>query len=92
MYGNPSVLVLDEPNSNLDDAGEKGLIQAISSIRAAGKTLFLITHRTNILGAADRLMVLKEGRIEHFGPRDGVLEVLKAEQVARSVTGSTPKK
>ncbi|NTU54351.1 MAG: type I secretion system permease/ATPase [Chlorobiaceae bacterium] len=87
MYGNPSVLVLDEPNSNLDDAGEKALVQAVVQLKTAGKTVFLITHRLNILGAADRVLALKEGRIEHFGPRDGVLEVMNAQQAARkSVT------
>lgn len=90
IYGNPSVIVLDEPNSNLDDAGEKALVQAVSQLKSAGKTVFLITHRQNILGAADRLMVLKEGRIEHFGPRDGVLDVINAGQAARSVSVPAP--
>ncbi|NTW53174.1 MAG: type I secretion system permease/ATPase [Chlorobaculum sp.] len=83
MYGNPSVLVLDEPNSNLDDAGERALAQAVGQLKASGKTVFLITHRLNILGAADRVLALRDGRIEHFGPRDGVLEVLNAEQAAK---------
>jgi ATP-binding cassette subfamily C exporter for protease/lipase len=84
MYGNPSVLVLDEPNSNLDDAGERALAQAVGQLKASGKTVFLITHRLNILGAADRVLALRDGRIEHFGPRDGVLEVLNAGQAKRS--------
>ena len=83
IYGNPSVLVLDEPNSNLDDAGERALAQAVGQLKASGKTVFLITHRLNILGAADRVLALRDGRIQHFGPRDGVLEVLNAEQAAK---------
>jgi ATP-binding cassette subfamily C exporter for protease/lipase len=84
LYGNPSVLVLDEPNSNLDDAGEKALVETLRQLKTSGKTVFLITHRLNILGAVDRILVLKEGRIEHYGPRDGVLEVLNAQKGAKS--------
>jgi len=84
LYGNPSVLVLDEPNSNLDDAGEKALVETLRQLKASGKTVFLITHRLNILGAVDRIVVLKDGRIEHYGPRDGVLEVMNAQRGAKS--------
>jgi ATP-binding cassette subfamily C exporter for protease/lipase len=83
MYGNPAVVVLDEPNSNLDDVGERALSQAVGQLKASGKTVFLITHRLNILGAADRVLSLRDGRIEHFGPRDGVLEVLNTQQTAK---------
>ena len=92
LYGNPSVVVLDEPNSNLDDAGEKALVQVLGQLKASGKVVVLITHRLNILGAADRLMVLKDGRIEHFGPRDGVLEVLNAQKAtAKASSRPAPK-
>ncbi len=84
MYGNPSVLVLDEPNSHLDDAGERALAQAVSQLKQSGKTVFLITHRLNILGAADKILALRDGRIEHHGPRDGVLEVLNAQRTAKN--------
>ncbi|TNJ36559.1 type I secretion system permease/ATPase [Chlorobaculum thiosulfatiphilum] len=89
MYGNPSVLVLDEPNSNLDDAGEKALAQAIGQLKQSGKTVFLITHRLNILGAADRVLALRDGKIEHFGPREGVLEVVNAQEAARNGNAQT---
>lgn len=68
MYGEPSLVVLDEPNSNLDDAGEVALIQAIQNLKAAGKTVFLITHRMNIIDAADVILVLRDGAIHHCGP------------------------
>jgi ATP-binding cassette subfamily C exporter for protease/lipase len=79
LYGNPSVIVLDEPNANLDDAGERSLLSAVRELKELGKTVFLITHRMNILEVVDRLVVLKDGRIEHYGPRDGVLDVMRAQ-------------
>ncbi|MBN1928504.1 MAG: type I secretion system permease/ATPase [Chlorobiaceae bacterium] len=90
LYGSPSVVVLDEPNSNLDDAGEKALVQVLNDLKTSGKAVVLITHRMNILGAADRLMALRDGRIEHFGPRDGVLEVLNARKAAAGSAPSVP--
>jgi ATP-binding cassette subfamily C exporter for protease/lipase len=90
MYGNPSVLVLDEPNSNLDDAGEKALVETLHQLKASGKTVFLITHRLNILGAVDRVLALKEGRIEHYGLRDGVLEVMNAQKGAKGNAQQVP--
>jgi ATP-binding cassette subfamily C exporter for protease/lipase len=84
LYGNPSVIVLDEPNSNLDDAGERSLVQAVNDLKANGKTVFLITHRLNILSSADRILAMKEGLIEHYGPRDGVLEVMQAQAAQRA--------
>lgn len=68
MYGEPSLVVLDEPNSNLDDAGETALVAALKDLKAAGKTVFLITHRLNIIGAADAVLVLRDGAIRHLGP------------------------
>lgn len=84
LYGNPAIVVLDEPNSNLDDAGERALVQAVTDLKKRGSTLFLVTHRLNILAAVDKLIVMKGGRIEHYGQRDGVLEVMKAQQVSAS--------
>jgi ATP-binding cassette subfamily C exporter for protease/lipase len=83
MYGNPQIMVLDEPNANLDDIGEKALAMAIQTMKQEGKTVVLITHRMNILSIADQLMVLKEGKIMHFGARDEVLKSLQAEKSAQ---------
>ncbi|NTW68956.1 MAG: type I secretion system permease/ATPase [Chlorobiaceae bacterium] len=77
IYGNPAILVLDEPNANLDDAGERSLLQAVGDMKAAGKTVILITHRPSILGAADLVVLMKGGRIDLCGPRDEVIAAMR---------------
>lgn len=77
MYGDPSVVVLDEPNSNLDDVGEAALVKAVQELKAQGKTVFLITHRTHIVGVADRILVLRDGSIQIYGTRDEVIAALQ---------------
>lgn len=77
MYGNPAILVLDEPNANLDDAGERSLHDAVVDMRKAGKTVILITHRPSVLGIADLLVVMQGGKIIRCGPRDEVLAALR---------------
>jgi ATP-binding cassette, subfamily C, bacterial exporter for protease/lipase len=81
IYGNPMVIVLDEPNANLDDVGERALVQAISDFKAQGKTIFLITHRLNILEVADHLLVLNEGSVSHYGLRDDVVLAIREAQL-----------
>jgi len=76
MYGNPEIVVLDEPNANLDDAGERSLLEAVADLRRSNKTVILITHRPSILGAADLLVVMRDGRILHCGSRNDVLAAL----------------
>lgn len=63
MLGDPQVVVLDEPNANLDDAGEAALIRAVQDLRSRGKTVFMIVHQKHLLAVADRLLVLDNGRI-----------------------------
>lgn len=82
LYGDPTLVVLDEPNANLDDAGEAALLQAILGLKARGKTVFLISHRSGILQCADRLLVLVAGRIEQLGPRAEVMARLAMPAVA----------
>lgn len=77
IYGNPKLLVLDEPNSNLDDQGERELVSALQRIKALGCTIIIISHRTMVLSAVDKVLVLKEGTIAGFGPRDQVLNQLR---------------
>lgn len=76
LYGDPCLLVLDEPNSNLDDAGEVALANAIKALKEKGKTVVLITHRTNLIGLADKMLVLRDGAQQLFGPRDQVIAAL----------------
>lgn len=76
LYGEPSLVVLDEPNSNLDDAGEAALVKAISELRANGTTVIVVTHRPNVLAVVDKLLVLQDGTQKLFGPRDAVLKAL----------------
>lgn len=77
MYGNPRFVVLDEPNANLDEAGEAALLAAVRDMKERGTTVFLITHRTNIIGVTDLLLVLKDGSISLFGPTQDVLASLR---------------
>jgi ATP-binding cassette, subfamily C, bacterial exporter for protease/lipase len=77
MYGDPSLIVLDEPNSNLDDVGEQALVQAILDLRRRGKTIVLITHRTNVIGVTNKLLLLRDGMGQLFGPTNEVLAALQ---------------
>lgn len=78
LYGDPKIIVLDEPNSNLDDQGEFALAMAINTLKQAGTTIFLITHRPGILARMDKILFLKDGLVAAFGPRDAVLQALSA--------------
>ncbi|MGF7136358.1 ATP-binding cassette subfamily C exporter for protease/lipase [Paraburkholderia sp. EB58] len=77
LYGDPALIVLDEPNSNLDEIGEAALKLAIESLRTAGRTVVLITHRTSIIAATTKLMLLVEGHLRLFGPTPHVLAALQ---------------
>lgn len=76
MYGTPSLVVLDEPNSNLDTVGEAALASAIAQLKAQGTTVVLVTHRSSVLAQADKLLVLNEGRLQAFGASQDVLKAL----------------
>ena len=77
LYRDPVMVVLDEPNSNLDDVGEQALVRAVLELKAQGSTVIVITHRTNIVSVVDRLMVLRDGALQMFGPRNEVLAALQ---------------
>jgi ATP-binding cassette subfamily C exporter for protease/lipase len=79
VYGDPALIVLDEPNANLDDVGEAALMNTVAQLKAKGKTVFLITHRGNALNAADWLLLLRDGELVASGPRDAVLAGLQAQ-------------
>lgn len=87
LYGNPSLIVLDEPNSNLDDIGEIALTQAIIRLRQLRKTVILISHRPSIIRETSKLLVLRDGMVSAFGPTDQVLKDLaqfKAQQESQA--------
>ncbi len=96
MYGNPKLIVLDEPNANLDDAGETALYNAIQELKAQGKTVFVITHRPGAVAVADRILILLDGQVQMEGPRDTVMASIRAAQQQAATpppahaTGSNP--
>ena len=84
LYGDPRLIVLDEPNSNLDEVGERALAAALRVLKARGATVFVITHRTSILDQLDRLLVLRDGAIALYGPRELVIAELNKQQHAQA--------
>jgi len=77
LYGDPPLLVLDEPNANLDTNGDNALTAAIAGCRKRGKTVIVMTHRPSAIAAVDMLLMLNDGRLEEFGPKSNVLVALK---------------
>jgi ATP-binding cassette, subfamily C, bacterial len=88
LYGDPAILILDEPNSNLDNDGSNALNQAIRTAKARGASVLIMAHRPAAIQECDLLLVLNEGAAAAFGPRDAVLRdtVKNAEEIARSAT------
>ncbi len=79
IYDEPSLIVLDEPNANLDDLGEAALVSTVQQLRDKGKTIFLITHRPNALSCADQVMILANGEVSIMGPKQMVMDRLVAQ-------------
>lgn len=82
LYGEPRFLVLDEPNANLDIEGEEALVEALREQQPRGATVVMVTHRLNLVALADYVLVLREGAVEMFGPRDEVLARLRGPRPA----------
>lgn len=76
FYGDPVLIVLDEPNSNLDDQGELALAMGVRTMKDLGITMFLITHRPGILAQVDKILLMRDGQVLLYGPRDAVLAKL----------------
>lgn len=92
VYGNPRLIVLDEPNSNLDEVGERALGVALQKMKETGATVFIISHRPNVLSRLDRIMVLNSGAMTMYGPRDQVIAELAQQQAKAQAQaqGQTP--
>ena len=78
LYGDPALIVLDEPNSNLDDQGEAALAETLRRLKAEKRTVVIITHRMSTLAVADSILVMHEGTVKLHGPRDQVLAALRS--------------
>ncbi|MEX5503590.1 type I secretion system permease/ATPase [Pseudomonas putida] len=81
LYGEPNLVVLDEPNANLDDVGEKALVDALAELKARGATVILISHRPNVLCAVDKILMLRDGAVHMLGSRDEVFAALRKASV-----------
>ena len=84
LYGWPSIVILDEPNANLDSDGEAALLNAINTLRQRGTTTIIITHKINVLAVVDKIMVLKGGSLQMYGPRDEVMAQMSAPRIVKS--------
>jgi ATP-binding cassette subfamily C exporter for protease/lipase len=80
MYGDPSLLVLDEPNSNLDEIGEQALLNAVLDLRQRGKTIVMITHRPNVINVTTKLLLMRDGAVNMFGPTPQIMASLAQAQ------------
>lgn len=88
FYGRPRLVVLDEPNSSLDEQGEAILLNALKVLKSRGVTVVFITHRLNLLAAADQMLILKDGSVAAFGPRDEVLNALRTQANAAAAAAA----
>jgi ABC-type protease/lipase transport system fused ATPase/permease subunit len=91
LYGSPALLVLDEPNSHLDAVGEQALIRCLSEMKARGCSVIVIAHRAGILNIADKLLVLRDGAVDQFGPVAEVTAYLSANENAGRIQGPQQK-
>ena len=89
IYNNPKLIILDEPNSNLDEQGERSLLTTLRNIKESGRTILIITHRTPILALVDKLLLMKDGAMAKIGSR---AEVLKSLNSSNSNVAKLPQK
>lgn len=90
FYRDPRLIVLDEPNANLDQEGEASLERAVVEAKARGATVIIVTHRPSIAARCDRIMVLRDGAIEQFGPAQEVLRKLQPQAAPRPQQAERP--
>ena len=84
LYGMPTLVILDEPNASLDADGEAALLGTLQSLKAANRTVILITHKTNILSVMDKILVLNQGAMQGFGDRDEIFAKLLSPRIVSS--------
>ena len=82
IYGNPALVILDEPNSNLDDEGDRALAKALANLKAENRTVVVVTHRPTVLASCDKMLVMAFGQVLAFGQRDDVLSRMRGNRVA----------
>ncbi len=87
LYGNPTLLVLDEPNAHLDTEGDTALVAALTRAKQEGRTVLVVSHKLSILPAVDKMIVLRDGRVELYGPRDEVLSRVAPRQSHHAASG-----
>jgi ABC-type protease/lipase transport system fused ATPase/permease subunit len=83
IYGDPVLVVLDEPNANLDAPGEAALLHTLRSLKASATTVILITHRPAGLDSVDQLLVLNQGEVRAFGPKSSVVQIMNRQALSR---------
>ena len=91
LFRDPALIVLDEPNSALDAEGEAALVEAVRQAKARGAAIMIVAHRAGILNAADKLLVLRDGRVEMVGPRDDVQRRLAEAQTGGNLKPLRPR-
>ena len=87
LFRDPQYLILDEPNSNLDAEGDQQLVQTLGELKARGLTIIVVAHRLSVLPIVDKLLVIRDGRLVMFGPRDQILQQIAPKAPERVVAG-----
>ena len=82
LYGDPPIVLLDEPNAHLDAAGEGQLVETLMALKARNAAVLVVAHRMGVLAAVDKILVLRDGRIEAFGARDEIMSRLSGAAAA----------
>ncbi|TNE38087.1 MAG: type I secretion system permease/ATPase [Alphaproteobacteria bacterium] len=87
LYGDPCLLILDEPNSNLDQEGEAALMRALDQLRAKGTAIVMVAHRSSVISHVDKLLLLQNGEVQMFGPCEEVIQKMSAKRVVQGGRG-----
>jgi PrtD family type I secretion system ABC transporter len=85
LFGNPPMVLLDEPNAHLDAVGEAQLVRTMADLKARGAAVIIVAHRAGVLSTVDRILILRDGRIETIGPRDEIVALLSSKPAAEPI-------